>query len=273
MCVTSMQMTRVSRAYYCMEDPRLRDPGTRESRARVGQFYGRLLEAEPLEDAICRFAGEALWAFAQPRRVAQNLQESGERLLQPAYAELRSMTVAHPANIELLERLRRMTGEPLAWESLEEAAARGEYVEMRGPLGTTRPNPALDAAAARVQQGYLKLIEQLRFLSGQYTEEGGLPTLADEIPALAAAHRRSMREALDLPEPPVDVREAEEEALKRRLPRQREPDLLGPTEFQHLLQRMSREEMNHYLALPFEEQNAYLNRLAIEKRIIPPGRR
>ena len=109
MCATTIQVAGVARAYYCVDDPGLRDRATRQSRFYLPRgSEGAGLESSRSESLLCEAANERVWAAVKAAngvRLTQLLAEDGDALFGPFRNALEAWRRPYPQNVQLLANL------------------------------------------------------------------------------------------------------------------------------------------------------------------------
>ena len=131
MCHSTILMTGIPKAVYCMEDPGLRDVATRQPLPDVdthmtNRAYGFKLTTALSSLPMCRQTNAAMWDnFARWREgghpewgagkyfiITDYIRHQAASLYGPAFETLSSYSTQYPENVELLEALKEAVGRP-----------------------------------------------------------------------------------------------------------------------------------------------------------------
>ena len=125
MCATTITMSKIPYAVYCMEDPGLRDPKTHETNIPVPtRFYGRHLSQQRSVVRACLEANEAMWKAVEANppapgdpdsaknsfSITSYLTANAQNIFKPARDELACFKAQHEQNEKLVAALREATG-------------------------------------------------------------------------------------------------------------------------------------------------------------------
>lgn len=114
MCEGAILLARIPAVTYCLDDPGLRDPASRDYKVPPARAaYDRSFTQERALLPLCDASNEALWhdirAGGSPKRfsVTQYFKQRMDVIFKPAYGQLSNYKVAHTENRALWQVLKK----------------------------------------------------------------------------------------------------------------------------------------------------------------------